>query len=648
VLLFRSRSHSAFRPAVTAIALVGLLACLAGCREDQTVAVHSLKFTGVSGVKEGQLRAALATTASSKLPWGATHYFTRQQFEADLKRIVAFYHDRGYPDARVKSFDVKLNKAQDAADITVNIDEGQPRVVQAIEFEGLDFLPDRAINGLRNRIPLKTGQPLDRALAQATRETILDEMRDHGYPYASVRLTDADGKSDHSRILTVHAVPGTLAHFGPLTIRGNEHVSDAVVKRQLTYQPGDRYSLSKLEDSQRKLYELGIFQFANIQARVPEGQQPEVVPTRLTLTEAKPHKVNFGVGYGSEEKVRGTIDWRHVNFFGGARTLQLQGRYSSLDRGVRANFRQPAFPTPRFGLTMSAQKWHNDEPAYTLDTQGGSITLERPLARPGTVSRRNASMTLLLTYTNQLESYRIAPEALDDLSFRSELIQLQLDPTGLTTGGQPGVGRGLLSSLALDFRRSTVENQVNARTGYVAIAHLEQAGTLLKGDYNYYETTLEGRYYISLGRRSVIALRARGGSIDAWGDQNANVPFFKRYFLGGASSLRGWGRFEVAPQSGSGLPIGGHSQFESSAELRLPVWGNLTGVAFVDAGNVWTDPWQFGDLRYDAGPGLRYNTPIGPIRVDLGFQLNPYDNLLTNGKREQRHFRVHFSIGQAF
>jgi outer membrane protein assembly factor BamA len=373
-----------------------------------------------------------------------------------------------------------------------------------------------------------------------------------------------------------------------------------------------------------------------------------VVPTRLTLTEAKPHKVNFGVGYGSEEKVRGTIDWRHVNFFGGARTLQLQGRYSSLDRGVRANFRQPAFPTPRFGLTMSAQKWHNDEPAYTLDTQGGSITLERPLARPGTVSRRNASMTLLLTYTNQLESYRIAPEALDDLSFRSELIQLQLDPTGLTTGGQPGVGRGLLSSLALDFRRSTVENQVNARTGYVAIAHLEQAGKLLKGDYNYYETTLEGRYYISLGRRSVIALRARGGSIDAWGDQNANVPFFKRYFLGGASSLRGWGRFEVAPQSGSGLPIGGHSQFESSAELRLPVWGNLTGVAFVDAGNVWTDPWQFGDLRYDAGPGLRYNTPIGPIRVDLGFQLNPYDNLLTNGKREQRHFRVHFSIGQAF
>jgi len=146
----------------------------------------------------------------------------------------------------------------------------------------------------------------------------------------------------------------------------------------------------------------------------------------------------------------------------------------------------------------------------------------------------------------------------------------------------------------------------------------------------------------------VIALRARGGSIDPWGDLESNIPFFKRYFLGGATSLRGWGRYEVAPQSGSGLPIGGHTQFESSAEFRTPVWGNLSAVAFVDAGNAWTGAWQFGGLKYDAGPGLRYNTPIGPIRVDLGFQLNPYPNLLVNGKPEARHFRVHFSIGQAF
>ena len=642
MLVSTLRSRHRLRVVSAVFATLSLSVVLSGCREDQTVAVHSLTFNGVQAVKESQLRAALATTASSRLPWGAKHYFTRQQFEADLKRIVAFYQDRGFPDARVTSFDVKLNNQQDEADITVNIDEGQPVLVQDIEYEGFDrVLPQQPMNGLKQRLPLKAGQPLDRALAQASRESVLDELKDHGYPYASVRLTDAPGSSDKSRIVTVHATPGTLAHYGPIEITGNSTVSDNVVRRQLTFRPGQRYRLSQIEDSQRKLYELQIFQFANISTDVPEGQQPESVPTKITLTEGKPRKVNFGIGYGSEEKARASIDWRHVNFFGGARTMQWQGQWSSLDRGIRANFQQPAFPLPKYGLTASAQLWHNDEPAYALDTRGGSVTIERPLAKAGPSSRRNASTTLLFTYTNQYETYTIADEALQDLSFRPTLIALGLDP-------RFGQGHGLLSSMDFDVRRGTVTNEVNARTGYIASLHLEQAGKELQGDYNYWETTLEGRYYIALGRQTVIALRARGGAIDPWGDLERNVPFFKRYFLGGATSLRGWGRYEVAPQSGSGLPIGGHTQFESSAEFRTPIWRNLSGVVFLDAGNTWTKPWQFGDLKYDAGPGLRYNTPIGPIRVDLGFQLNPYDTLLVNGKPESRHFRVHFSIGQAF
>jgi outer membrane protein assembly complex protein YaeT len=640
--VFARGSDCRFRIVWFAVATLCLCAALGGCREDQTVAVHSLKFTGVNSVKQGDLRGALATTASSRLPWGAKHYFTRQQFEADLKRIVAFYRDRGYPDARVKSFDVKLNKQQDAADITVNVEEGQPILVQQIVYQGFDgVVPPRHMTGLKERVALKEGKPLDRAWAQATRESALDEVKDHGYPYASVRLTDRPGTSEKSRILTIDAVPGTLARYGPIEVNGNATVGEDVVLRQLTYRPGRRYRLSQIEESQRKLYGLEIFQFANITPDVPEGQEPEIVPTKITLTEGKPRKLNFGVGYGSEEKARVSVDWRHVNFFGGARTMQWQTQWSSLDRGIRANFRQPAFPLPKYGLTASAQVWHNDEPAYTLDTQGGSVTIERPLAKSGPSSQRNPTTTLLLTYANQFETYQITNEALEDLSFRPTLIALGLDP-------RTGQGRGRLSSLDFDLHRGTVQNEVNAKTGYVASLHLEQAGKELQGDFDYWETTLEGRYYLALGRQTSIAVRARGGSIDPWGNPEVNVPFFKRYFLGGANSLRGWGRFEVAPQSGSGLPIGGFTQFESSVELRAPVWGNLSAVAFLDAGNVWTRTWQFGSLKYDVGPGLRYNTPIGPIRVDLGYQLNPYPSLLVNGEPESRHFRVHFSIGQAF
>ena len=142
----------------------------------------------------------------------------------------------------------------------------------------------------------------------------------------------------------------------------------------------------------------------------------------------------------------------------------------------------------------------------------------------------------------------------------------------------------------------------------------------------------------------------RPGSIGTVGEEsNLKVPFHRRYWLGGANSLRGWGRFEVAPQF-EGIPIGGHTMFETSAELRVPVWGNLSGVLFADAGNVWNNAWDFNmnDLRYDVGPGLRYSTPIGPVRVDLGYQLNPIPGLLVNGKEQPRRFRFHFSIGQAF
>jgi outer membrane protein assembly factor BamA len=247
-----------FQSASAILLILCLFAPLAGCKEGEqsAIRVDHLKFTGIKSVNEGQLKSALATQASSWLPWGADHYFTRAQFEADLKRIVAFYRDRGFPDAKVKSFDVKLNDKQDAVDITVNIDEGQPILVQDIEYNGFDVLTERQLRLLKQRVPVKTGAPLDRALAQTMREMILDEIKDHGYPYATVRLTDHPGKNDRSVVLTVDATPGQLARYGPIDITGNSSVGDDVVRRQLTFRPGRRYRLSQRQESQRKLYAL--------------------------------------------------------------------------------------------------------------------------------------------------------------------------------------------------------------------------------------------------------------------------------------------------------------------------------------------------------------------------------------------------------
>jgi outer membrane protein assembly complex protein YaeT len=586
----------------------------------------------------------LATNASSKLPWGEKRYFNREQFEADLKRIVAFYHDRGYPDARVTSFDVNLSEDQSAVDITLNISEGQPVVAERIVLAGFEELQPVLRRNLDTRLPLKAGQPLDRAILQASREAALDELKEHGYPYASVRLLEAPGSNDRARVVTLSAEAGPLARFGPVEIQGNSSVGDPVVTRQLTFRPGQIYRQSKLLESQRKLYALEVFQFANVEPVREEGAKSVEIPTRVTVTEGKHRKVNFSFGYGTEEKARVEADWRHVNFFGGARTAGVQGRYSSLDRGVKLNFRQPYLLSPHFSFGTQAQYWHTDEPAFVLDNVGGRVTVTREFARRGrSLLGSRPATTLALTYANEWEEYSISNAALADLSQRDELIALGLDP-------RTGTGRGQRSSLSLDGGRNTTNNILDAKRGYVADLHLEQAGGWLAGDYNYFEVTGEGRYYLSLGNVAVLAVRARAGSIDGAGDLERNVPFYKRYFLGGATNLRGWGRFDVAPLSGSGLPLGGHSFTNFSLEIRAPIWNKLGGVIFVDGGNVWSRQWDFNlnDMRYDVGPGLRYNTPIGPIRADLGFQLNPIPDLLVNGKREARHFRFHFSIGQAF
>ena len=492
-----------------------LVAAVSACREQGGVKVSSLSFNGTRAVTSSQLKSVLATAASSKIPWGQRHYFSREQFEADLKRIVAFYKDRGYSDARVTSFDAKLNTDQTSVSLTVNIDEGEPVRAERVVIEGFETVPERHRVVLEASLPLAPGQPLDRALMQASREAAVDELRDHGYPYATVRLREEPGTSARQRVVTLLAEPGPLTNFGPVEINrtGKASVSEDVIRRQLTYRPGLIFRQSALQESQRRLYAVELFEFANVEPIKLEGQ-PTEIPTRVTVTEGKTRRVNFSVGYGTEEKARTGVDWRFVNFLGGGRTAGVVARYSSLDQGVRLNFKQPYLFSPRYSLGLTGQSWHTEEPAFTLDTNGGRATIARQFRRgSGRSLASRPTTTLAATYALEHERYSISDEALKDLSFRDELIAMGLDP-------RTGTGEGTRSAVSLDAGRNTTNNLLDARQGYLASLHLEQAGGPLGGSYDYYEVTGEGRTYRSFGRL-VGAVQVRAGSIDARDDQES-------------------------------------------------------------------------------------------------------------------------------
>jgi outer membrane translocation and assembly module TamA len=279
------------------------------------------------------------------------------------------------------------------------------------------------------------------------------------------------------------------------------------------------------------------------------------------------------------------------------------------------------------------QQWYSFTPAYNSRITGGNATI---------TYRIRQRTTAAVTFTSEFDASSIAPDVQSNAALRIYLIALGLNPDTNEQSGQ-------LNSIKFQVHHSTADNLLNARKGYQLTLGIEEAGKILPGTFKFNQVTAEGRHYLPLGERFVIANRAQLGNIAAPTDDPAAVPFSRKFFLGGSTSVRGWGRYELSPLVG-GEPVGGNSMFEYTLEGRATIKGSFGAVAFLDTGNVWVNSWgiRLNDLRYSVGSGIRYITPIGPLRFDFGYQLNPIPGLLVNGEPQTRQWRVHFSIGQAF
>lgn len=634
-----ARLRAGHRRAAGAALLLLALAAPA-CKENGDVQVSSITFRGADAIRAEELKAVIATRENGFLPWSRKQVFDREEFDRDVKRIEAYYSDRGFPNARVVGMDVKLDASKEHVAITVEIAEGRPVVVEHLSFEGLDAIPPDHLQWLRERLPTQTGRPRDQKLILASHDMVVAELRDHGFPYGSVHVEERPGSGPAGVQIAVVADSGPASVFGAISIEGDVSVDEGVIRRELAFHEGDRYELSQLAASQRRLYGLELFQFVNITPRLPKDRSARV-PVIVTVAEGKHRRLQLAAGYGSEERARARINWRHVNFGGGARTGETEAKWSSLEQGVRGSFTEPYLFQPGVSLRVSGSTWWAKEPIYEYRSSGGRVVLSKDLSRTGVGAERGVRNRLSVSLIREFGDYAIAETALTDPTFREELIALGLDP-------DTGRGSGTLSSLAVDFERNTSLQPLDPRQGYAVSGHLESAGSLVGGSFTYNEVSGEVRTYLELGPRFVWANRARAGTLA--GSDGAQIPYYKRYFVGGSGSVRGWGRYQVSPLSPAGLPIGGRTMMEVTTEARFGIKGKLSGVAFIDGGNVWLDPWdvQPRDLRWAVGPGFRYDTPIGPLRVDLGLQLTPIDGLVIEGNPEKRKWRIHFSIGQAF
>ena len=400
-----------------------------------------------------------------------------------------------------------------------------------------------------------------------------------------------------------------------MDIAGNKRVDDRIIRRRLAYAPGDLFRRSAIEQTQQRIGAIGLFKSIQIRAHDIDNQ-PAVVPTLITVEEGTPWKWNLGLGYAAGERLGVDARISHLNVLGSARRVDLQGRVSSIERTAEVAFTQSDAWHPALSLSLQARHQEIDQPAFFVMSRGGQAAV----------------------------SWQWTKE------FRRRIVRGALERSDVDASLNP-----LLGLRGRNAQRVVARSRSSPRGGPVILRALYRctssrpAGGCRAPSTTSASSAMLATTAAMFGDRVVFASRLSAG-IDRPRGGEANLPFLKRFFLGGSNEMRGWGMYELSPLSASGEPVGGKSLLTATAEARLPIFKRLRGAVFVEAGNVWQDPWtmRLGDLRYDTGPGVRFDTPFGLIRVDFGYQLRPLDGLRIDGQPQSSRWRFNFGIGEAF
>ncbi|MFQ6113886.1 MAG: outer membrane protein assembly factor BamA [bacterium] len=592
---------------------------------SQEIRVEDLKFKGNKALSSGKLKKAIHTQANPWtrffLFWKKSKIFDEETFLNDLLRVERFYRQEGFLEARVTDYELNYNKKGDEVNIVIYVDEGKPTKVEKLEFvlagqAGLPLGPEK----LRKMVRLKKDKRYREVDLRLDYDKIVAKFSNLGYPYIEARVKPHLDRQNHTVALEWFLDSGPPSVFGKIEIRGNKSISNKVIRRGLGFKQGDRFMQKKLVNAQSQIYRLELFQFVSLKATNLE-QHPDQIPIEVRVKETNLRTLKFGVGYGSEEFFRVTANWRHRNFLGGARILRAEAKHSTnlLPLSLQLELSQPYFLGNRNDLIAKPFFIWQDEKSFETRRIGLETTFNRRLT-----TRTNLFMTSRIERDTVEVKGGAVVEELEDLYNKSIL--------------QVGV------------RRNSTDQLFSPTRGSISSIVLEEAGRFLQTHFRYVKLFAEYRKYGTMKPKYVFAFRIFMGAMKPIRGSDV-TPVEERFFSGGSYSVRGWGRQLLGPVKRSTseegrttfTPIGGNSIIEGSFEIRNPIYKDFSGAIFLDYGNVWED-WNGFDLlglRYAVGAGIRYNTFIGPFRLDFAWKLNkqPYDD---------SNYEIHISIGQAF
>jgi len=579
-------------------------------KEGPAVRVKRITILGNSYFSDRKLKHVMSTKEDWLFAFVTqSGRFNEYAFQSDLAQIVGKYYDNGFINADIIDHRVFLSKDKRWFYITISLKEGQ-----RFKFGDVDI--DGDIIGLKRKLlkkfKAKKGDIFSRATLTRDMEMLKDFYGDKGYAYVDVKpSTDVHGET-RTVDLGFHIKKNDLVYVDRINIKGNSRTRDKVIRRELYMDEEELYSSTKVKKSKYALKRLGYFDEVNLNK--VRGKSSDKIDLEVKVKERATGSISAGIGYSSVDSLIGTASISQSNLFGTGIKLNLSATLSSSSTRYVLGFTEPyLFDKP---ISAGIDLYNTSQQFQGFNTKKKGLGLRAGFP---VFSRETRAF---ITYT--LED----AEVLDISTSASVFIR---DQEGSRTE----------SSITFTLTHDSRDDAFFPRRGSVITYTGKVAGGVLGGNAYTLKHQINAIHYFPTPFKTTLSFRAQGGYLRGYAGREA--PIYERFFLGGINTIRGFDTRTISPKDPlTGDLIGGEIMMVANAEFLFPLLKGqkMRGLLFFDVGNTYTGKVKFGDVRSAAGFGVRWYSPVGPLRLELGINLNPREG--------ESRSQWDFTIGSTF
>lgn len=563
--------------------------------EGEKITVEEITFTGNTSFSEGELRDVIQTSTHKWwISWLTDAGVLKMDIlRQDAERIVNFYQNQGFVDAKVG--EPMVEQKEGSLYVTFPVDEGARYKVGTVDIEG-DMLKSK--EELLAGLKIRDEEFLNRQVLRDDITHLTDIYAEQGYAFADVN-TKINKSEESKRIdLTLRVTKGSLAYINRVEVKGNTRTRDNVIRRDLKVEEGGQFNSKAIRTSTQKLNRLGFFEEVTVTPKptMIENQMDVVVDVKEKST----GQFSIGAGYSSSESVLFMGEISEDNIFGTGNKLSLAASTSSKTTKYNLTFTNPRLYDSQVSGSVNLFNWEHEYDDFTKDSTGGTLRLGHPLVEEWRIYYGYTLADTDITDIDDDASVYIKRSA--DINWESKA--------------------------ELSLVRDTRDKMFSPTEGSRNSISVEYAGGPLGGDAEFTKLEASSSWYFPMFWKTVFHVKGAAGQ--AFENEDGKLPVYEHFFLGGMNSIRGFESASISPRDPlTGDKIGGDKMWYGTVSIIFPLIKDMgmDGEIFHDFGNVYDvdEDWDFGTYKKTAGVGLLWASPLGPIRLAWGFNLDKED-----------------------